>query len=286
MEAVAEVQAETSIIITIQRSIEGIKVRFKDQKLSQQMLICYQQKYGTITLAYTEEMINLFDWCALTIQSRETSSGGLAGLQEQLKEKDDKVKGLNDKLEELVTAKQAYEDELVEKFSILLNEKKLKIRYQQRLLSGARVDPQKLQEVDQVRVDDKASPPGPSRKRKRKAAVKDETDDETDDGFDKMEVDAEVRVEPEVDSNSGPEDERQTEDESTANENSDDEPPAKQLPTRNTNVARASGSGVSANQEVTIPPKRDLPFAKKPAAPAKLVTPIVEGSETESDDEL
>ncbi|KAG0647934.1 hypothetical protein D0Z07_6049 [Hyphodiscus hymeniophilus] len=274
VEAVAKVLADTSITITIQKSIEGIK-----------------QRYGTITLAYTEdETIDLFSWCAQTIQSKEASSGGLEAMQAELKAKNEEVKKLDEKLEELVRSKAAYEDELVEKFSILLNEKKLKIRDQQRLLAGANVDPARLARVEQGRIPQRDSRPGPSRRGKRKAgqAVKDESDDDTDDGFEKMDVDAEAKAAGlEPDPNSADEDERQTDDEaSTADEDSGEEPPSKQLPTRNSNNASASSSGTAAGKEAVVPPKRDLPFSKKPTIPAKPAVPAVEGSETESDDEL
>jgi hypothetical protein len=170
----------------------------------------------------------------------------------------------------------------------LLNEKKLKIRDQQRLLSSAKVDPAKLDEVERTRIPERETPPGPSRRGKRKAAraVEDESDDETDDGFEKMDVDAEHEV-AEVERNSADEQERQTEDEeSTADEDSEAEADV-QLPTRTTNNAKATGSGM-ASQVADVeapPPKRDLPFGKKPAAPAPKPA-ADEGSETESDDEL
>ena len=50
---------------------------------------------------------------------------------------------LNQQLEDLIEAKKQHEDTLLGKFRELLNAKKLKIRDQQRLLVGAKVDPQK-----------------------------------------------------------------------------------------------------------------------------------------------
>lgn len=192
-----------------------------------------------------------------------------------------------DTLRELESLKKASEDDLIEKFSKLLNEKKLKVRDQQRLLSSARVDPGMLEEVERTRIPERDTPPGPSRTRKRKAtAAKEESDDETDDGFEKMDVDAEPEV-AERERILADEAERQTEDEqSTTDEDSDVEEEDVQLPTRNTNNAKSSGSGtVSATADAELPPKRDLPFGKKPAAPAPKPA-ADEGSETESDDEL
>lgn len=208
-------------------------------------------------------------------------------MRDKLREKDEETEKLNKTLAELVNVKNAHEDDLIQKFSILLNEKKLKIRDQQRLLASASVDPDKLEEVERNRIPVRDSPPRPSRTRKRKAgtAVKDESDDDTDGGFEKMDIDANAE-EPER--NSADEDERRTEDEqSTTDEDSEDDVPAVQIPTRYTNNAKASGSGTASKPapEPEMPPKRDLPFGKKPAAPAPEPTALVEGSETESDDD-
>lgn len=51
------------------------------------------------------------------------------------------ISKMRDQLEELTEAKNELERKLLEKFRELLNEKKLKIRDQQRLLSGAKIDP-------------------------------------------------------------------------------------------------------------------------------------------------
>jgi DNA double-strand break repair and V(D)J recombination protein XRCC4 len=53
------------------------------------------------------------------------------------------INKLNGQLEELINAKSEHESQLISKFVQLLNEKKLKIRNQQRLLASARVDPSK-----------------------------------------------------------------------------------------------------------------------------------------------
>lgn len=53
------------------------------------------------------------------------------------------IQKLNTQLEDLVKAKKEHEDELIGKFVLLLNEKKLKVRNQQRLLATAKVDPAK-----------------------------------------------------------------------------------------------------------------------------------------------
>jgi hypothetical protein len=56
---------------------------------------------------------------------------------------EDTVQKLNEQLEELMRAKTQHEVQLVANFVQLLNEKKLKIRTQQRLLASATMDPTK-----------------------------------------------------------------------------------------------------------------------------------------------
>lgn len=53
------------------------------------------------------------------------------------------IKKLNLQLEELIKAKTEHDDQLIAKFAQLLNEKKLKIRNQQRLLASVNIDPAK-----------------------------------------------------------------------------------------------------------------------------------------------
>jgi hypothetical protein len=171
---------------------------------------------------------------------------------------------------------------------MLLNEKKLKIREQQLLLDSAKVDPEKLAKLERNRAAKRDSLPGPSRavKRRADASAMDESDDDTDNGFEKMEIDTE-----DVDRarNSADEDERQTEDEeSTADEDSTGEQPAEQLPTQSPKTVKASGSdtaSTAANEIAVVPPKRDLPFAKKPAAATTQAVAPPENSDTESDDD-
>ena len=68
------------------------------------------------------------------------------------------------------------------KFAVLLNEKKLKVREQQRLLAGAKIDPNATKNLGKPKQMAKGHTPQPSRKGKRKVAVKDE-DDEDENSF-------------------------------------------------------------------------------------------------------
>jgi hypothetical protein len=201
-----------------------------------------------------------------------------------VREKDAQIKKVEEALEELVKLKESYENALLEKFSILLNEKKLKIRDQQRLLSASNVDPDRVEAIARSR-DSRSRSVGPSRPRKRKQAVKDEESD--DDGFEKMAV-AEEGDEPDIVNDSDGDGRRTPDSESTASEGSkDDEPVAP--PSRKTaheqDEGKVSSSAVAAaeEQDFALPPKRVLPFQQKKPIPKP--APAANGSDTESDDD-
>jgi hypothetical protein len=93
---------------------------------------------------------------------------------------------------ELVKMKDEHETQFLEKFSLILNEKKLKIRDQQRLLATATVDPARVEAVEESRMATRSRSPGPSRRGKRKATTKSQESNDESDGFEKMEVDEPV----------------------------------------------------------------------------------------------
>jgi hypothetical protein len=229
------------------------------------------------------DKIDLFEWCGQIITSKEATASELVSQRKALKEKDDQVKKLEANYEELVNLKNSHENELFEKFSLLLNEKKLKIRDQQRLLASSNVDPAKVAAVEEDRSERHHSAV-PSRKGKRKAGPEVQSDEEESDGFENMDID-EAPIESEQDQPQTP----PPEDESTADEASEEEapvaPPTRSKRNLREKPAKASSSKVTPPPRgEAVPPKRELPFQKKPAPkPA----PVLEGSETESDnDEL
>jgi len=253
-----------------------------------------QQRIGEIQAKQTEEEeIDFPLWCCLAVDSREKKVVELEYMKRDLLEKEEENRKLNEALAELQRIKNEHEHNLIEKFSILLNEKKRKIRDQQILLSACTVDPAKAAALD-ARSDQHRSV-GASGSKKRKGAVKDESE-ESDDGFEKMDVDVKERKE---DTDSEEERQRQeTPDQSTADEYSEDDGPAYSQGTgRKTTLSaktatKTNGKGKepeTASELPPIPPKRELPFSRKKAAlpkPAPIPDPM-EGSETESDyDEL
>lgn len=202
------------------------------------------------------------------------------------------VEDLQTQLNEFIDAKKADEAGLMEKFRDLLNEKKVKIREQQRLLAAAPEtrSPQAEKEVaategrsPDVKIEEEARghAPKPSRRSKRKTITPAE-DSEGD--FEAMEVD-EPKAPPAQDSG----DDRTTEGSDgdvTASEDEDEEPPATSAATRSPKggeEAVAEGK----NKAEAPPPKRELPFATRSTRSRSTPKSAPkEESETESDDEL
>lgn len=137
--------------------------------------------------------IELFEWCGLAIQSTSTSSHALATLKSRYQEQSETIAKLTAQLDDLISVKATHEYELLGKFRDLLNEKKSKIRDQQRVLASATVDPEKLAAVQVSSKARKGRAAGGSRIGKRKAdAGKDATDSES--GFERMDVDGPERA--------------------------------------------------------------------------------------------
>lgn len=220
-----------------------------------------------------------------------------------------RITELRNQLDELTESKKAKEAEMLEKFCGLLNEKKVKIREQQRLLSTAQVDPSKL---EAVRASQATRPsttggrkPAESRRAKRKAledASGGGSSSDSDDGFekvtasagvDKMDVDSgEPSPWQAIKENPESEDRETTDGEATETGSEADEeeaPPApspppkarqQQKPAASTRAA-ATSKAAGKGKDVVIHPPR------KPTRKAKAATPPpAEDSETESDDEL
>lgn len=235
---------------------------------------------GTITLAEDHEApdkIDLYEWCGQIVASKEATTSELTSQRKIVQEKDEQVRKLEQTLAELKKLKNDHENDLLEKFSLLLNEKKLKIRDQQRLLASSNVDPARLAALEEAR-NERHHSAGPSRSGKRKAGSRVQSDDEESEGFENMDVD-EAPNDSEQDQPQTPRD-----DESTADEASEDEVPIPPPTRRNLRDNPTQTSNTMAPPtEAAVPPKQELAFQKKPAAkPA----PVLDGSETESDDEL
>ncbi|CZT11873.1 uncharacterized protein RCO7_07456 [Rhynchosporium graminicola] len=247
------------------------------------------QKLGSIVLPTDPDGDgDLYEWCSENVVANRKLTQKLQASKAKLLDKDAQIKRLEESLAELVKAKNDNDTQLLEKFSLLLNEKKLKIRDQQRLLQSSNVDPAQLKELEEAGTRSRSRSAGPSRTGKRKVIEVEEEDFK--DGVDKMDVDDEATAkdsdqEPARDSG------EETADERTASEASEDEEPPVPLSKRKTEAkTKQEPSSSQASSSRTLqdqpepPQKRELPFSKK--SPAKTAAPADEGSATESDDEL
>ena len=155
------------------------------------------QRLGTIELSETEDTddVDLFGWAALSIEQKDGLHNEVTDLKGQVKAKDDIVSSLQEQIDELVEAKADHEKQMLSKFALLLNEKKLKIRNMQRILSTAKADPKKINELQAMIGNEPASVA--RRKRPADEEAAEDQDDESDD-FEAVDADAvtEAQKEP------------------------------------------------------------------------------------------
>lgn len=261
---------------------------------------------GTINLNYVDEQFDIVDWCNTALLAKKQIEADLRSATSKAEELENAVKELKDQLEELIEAKKADESELLVKFRDLLNEKKVKIREQQRLLMANNVDPAETGAVPSprrvARQTGKGHLPKPSRPGKRKAVAPEPEEEEEeeepvrvpgkgkegeeDDDLEKMELDKRHGEEDsEADRTTEVDDDDETGSDPDAD---DDEPvPAGRQATRDIEKPPAANTRHASQKKVeTPPPPRTLPFAQRKAAGKPAPDPEPEGSETESDDEL
>ncbi|EMC96314.1 hypothetical protein BAUCODRAFT_70602, partial [Baudoinia panamericana UAMH 10762] len=118
VESVAAISGD-KLTITIRKNISGIT-----------------QRLGSIRLQQNEEEeASLFDWACTAVTIADSLREQMTALQTSAASHQEQVAKLNRQLDDLVQAKKAHEEELLKKFAVLINEKKLKIRQQQRLLA-------------------------------------------------------------------------------------------------------------------------------------------------------
>ncbi|KAI4122769.1 MAG: hypothetical protein LQ338_005627 [Usnochroma carphineum] len=244
--------SHSKITITFRKSISGI-----------------HQKLGELSLpADPEADINLFDWASTAVARAERLQTETLDLQRQLAGQTQTVQKLNEQLEDLIQAKKEHEDALVLKCCLLLNEKKAKIRDQQRLLHTAKPRTEQVKETlspRQQRSARKRSPKA-SRSGKRKASAPPAaaSRDEEDGAFE----DKDVKIEEEEEE---PDSEQVTPQHSDLDETEDevDASDLESVPAPQTAKGKVM-EGVEGNErpgehqdeDVEIPPRRELPFRK------------------------
>lgn len=140
-------------------------------------------RLGSIDLKHSDNTddVDLFAWTNQVVQSRDDLSSTVRKGEDEIEKAASTIKTLEKQLQDLFQAKEDHESQLLAKFTLLLNEKKLRIRAQQRQL------------VDHEQPTDVSGPQhGTSHKRKRRVndeELHDEDDSDESEGFENMEID-------------------------------------------------------------------------------------------------
>ncbi|KAI5918996.1 hypothetical protein F4810DRAFT_531195 [Camillea tinctor] len=281
VEVRADVQSNpSSVSLSFRKNIQGIT-----------------QRLGSIKLDENDKAeISPFDWCVSAIAARTKVAEDLVAATANIKSLENTVNELKAQLDELIQAKDEHETELLEKFRDLLNEKKVKIRQQQRLLASASIDSDKLANVG-ASQNTLARAAEASRSGKRKA-VKEESDS-SDAGFERMDTEDTSTVGALPDQESDGEGQATAEDDTPSETDSDSEPapapskPKKSLASASKPSTRAAAptepvvTGKASDGDEELPPRRVLPFKGKKATAVPPPKPKpADDEETESDDEL
>lgn len=304
MEIVSSITGQ-QLIVTFRRNISAIIHRL-----------------GTLTLAQDEEQeVSLFLWAGTALEKSASSEKEVQDLTHKYDEQGNIVKKLNAQLEDLLKAKEEHETALLEKFRELLNAKKLKVRDQQRLLAGAKVDPNKgtystsnpgasisvvmfnvnpspAAQVKASRATGPSRTPKPSRSSKRKAAATTPppaSPDAEDSAFEAMAVNDKDQ-DPDLAAEDQPGTPDKSDLEATEDEDDDLDAAAPSQPLKSGVGAKGKileGSGGKAAEPASPPPRRELPFKKPVQPPPRAKSPDdavfndgVDRGDTTSDDEL
>jgi hypothetical protein len=220
------------------------------------------QKLGSIELKQSEDEIQLFDWAASAVDQQKLLQDEVSTLRGRSEADQATITALQAQLADLVRAKQEHEEQLISKFALLLNEKKLKIRNQQRILSTAKIDEQKLAQLKLTLDGTEGEPVRKKRRAERVAEDSDQGKEESDD-FETMEVDPMPNALGDARSSreTTPETETETEDEGSTGR-----------PAISTSAAESQMSMPNQARSDTLPPPRSLPFVKKSAQKGEDVT--------------
>ncbi|EXJ60643.1 hypothetical protein A1O7_04796 [Cladophialophora yegresii CBS 114405] len=236
------------------------------------------QRLGTVELPQNtdaEDDVDLFGWTSQAIEQRDRLQGEVTGLRGQVKTKDDMVASLQKQIDELVEAKAEHEKQMLSKFALLLNEKKLKIRNMQRILSTAKIDQKKLRELQAVIGDE---PAGIVRRKKRAAEEEVQHESDDTDAYETMDADPLRTAQQE---NESPESGNSTPTASEADDDTDDQDLSKPPAYSNQPRTRAATSTTSQKEIRTPPPKK----SQKEGEPAPPTDDDDEATASE-DDEL
>jgi len=246
------------------------------------------------------------EWAYMSAQTHNATIGKLHELSAKLASEQSHIAKLNAQLEDFIKTKNETEAAMLQQFMTLLNEKKRKIRDQNRLLAGVEVDqsvgksavpedvsdftltPHKANDVQSAREETKSRKPGPSRSLKRKEPVRKtvaQTKAESDE--DQMEIDQSKAEEQDNVSEPEPMTPEHSEDEETEDEDESAAPAP--IASRVRGKSATSGSASAAASQASRsppPPTRELPFSKRKVAQQKASPPPAAEDNDETEDEL
>ena len=243
------------------------------------------QRLGAIKLDQDDEReeVSAFDWVDNAVANADTLRAELETLQTAVSEQKEQVAKLSTQLDDLVRAKKEHEDELLKKFAALLNAKKLKIRDQQRLLKGAKIESGVAEAVGDARGSRRGA--GASRSGKRTA----ERVAETEEG-DEVENDVADEEDRQMEETPPATDWDVTDDEGDLDAGGIAPRPLSSRIKGSSDLSQAGedskGNG-AAEMDVDdpgeVPPRRELPFQRKSIPSAKPPEPEEEDEETDGE---
>ena len=102
----------------------------------------FHQRIGELSLKQDDDIeIDTVSWVITAVTRADFLEKKVEDLSNKFHDQGKVIKKLNTQLEDLIEAKKDHEASLYEKFRLILNAKKLKIRDQQRLLATSKVNP-------------------------------------------------------------------------------------------------------------------------------------------------
>ncbi|OGM43588.1 hypothetical protein ABOM_007137 [Aspergillus bombycis] len=223
------------------------------------------QRLGSVTLRQDDQQaIQLFDWAALAAARAHTLEQRFTSLLARYRSAENVIRQLNKQLEEFVSAKTQHEEQLIVNFVQLLNEKKLKIRNQQRLLATAKVDREKVSCIQTAASDQHLRPHKSIRVAKRTAAEMSDDEAESETEFDQtMHSNDSEKANETADERSSTSQSLEERDENAADEGSPAPSDLTGSEDERHMLERRSPAGRPVIKELPAPPRRELPFARK-----------------------
>ncbi|OQE22009.1 hypothetical protein PENFLA_c013G01589 [Penicillium flavigenum] len=252
---------DKEIVITIRKRVQTIT-----------------QRLGAFALRQDDEQsVELFEWTGITAARAHILEQQVSSLAGRYRLAEDTIHMLNEQLEELMHAKTEHENRLVANFVQILNEKKLKIRNQQRLLASATIST--VSEIQASIPEESHGTAEKSHSAKRSARMMSGTDDS--DGFEQMDIDP-------IKTDRGATNNQDTDDEERLTHPLDDEQNNSTTDEDSSQDELAQLKRVSPVRD-TAPPQRELPFARRTGGPIKTAPtqPSEDAEETagETDDD-